>query len=400
MTPRCSVIIVSRHRPAALLRCIAALRQQDHDNFNVIVVADPAAVATLPADVCAIPFDEANISAARNLGLARAAGIVAFIDDDAVAEPFWLSRLTAPFADPKVTAATGFVRGRNGLSWQWRAVAVDHLGQDHPLEVTGLTLRAAGPLVVKTQGTNCAFRAGALRDIGGFDPAFRFYLDEADVNLRLGGVTAIVPDAVVHHGYMASARRNADRVPLTLFDIAASTAVFLRHHAPDDVNPDALILAQSVRLQRLRRAGKISAARAAALMETLHQGWADGLTRPFGTAPMMAQDGEFHPLGGIGPRPHRVLVGRIWQRRGLIRQALAARGEVVTIICLSPSVKPHWFSFDPAGYWLQTGGIWGRADRSGPRLIWGGFARRVAVETARLLALRPAVNPKVELPPR
>ncbi|MCB2152739.1 MAG: glycosyltransferase, partial [Rhodobacteraceae bacterium] len=59
---------------------------------------------------------------ARNLGLAAAAGeIVAFIDDDAVPEPRWLARLTAPFADPGIAAAGGFVVGRNGISFQWRA---------------------------------------------------------------------------------------------------------------------------------------------------------------------------------------------------------------------------------------------------------------------------------------
>ena len=46
-----------------------------------------------------IAFDEANISVARNLGIMAAASeIVGFIDDDAVPEPTWLTRLTAPFA--------------------------------------------------------------------------------------------------------------------------------------------------------------------------------------------------------------------------------------------------------------------------------------------------------------
>ncbi|MES2906736.1 MAG: RNA polymerase factor sigma-54, partial [Pseudomonadota bacterium] len=43
--------------------------------------------------------------------------------------------------------------------------------------------------------------------MGGFDPAFRFYLDETDLNLRLaatGAMTAIVPVAQVHHGFAES----------------------------------------------------------------------------------------------------------------------------------------------------------------------------------------------------
>src|SRR5690606_23264203 len=159
-------------------------------------------------------------------------------DDDAVPEPTWASRLAAPFAHPRVGAAGGFVRGRNGISFQWRALAVDHLGQDHPLEVDpeGVSLHeGTATRAVKTQGTNCAFRRAGWLAAGGFDPAFRFYLDEADVNLRLaaaGHLTAVVPRAEVIHGFAASARRRADRVPADLTDIGASTAVFLRRHAP------------------------------------------------------------------------------------------------------------------------------------------------------------------------
>ena len=95
-----SVIIVSRHRPAALLRCIVGLSQQDHTDFELIVVADSKAAARvrdLNAPIKVIAFDTPNISAARNAGLAQAAGaIVAFIDDDAVPEPTWLTRLTSP----------------------------------------------------------------------------------------------------------------------------------------------------------------------------------------------------------------------------------------------------------------------------------------------------------------
>ena len=106
--PAASVIVVSRHRAAALGRCLMALAQQDHPQIEVIVVADPEGLAASKATGLAlklVPFDEANISAARNLGLAAAgAPVVAFIDDDAVAEPTWISRLCAAFADPKVVA--------------------------------------------------------------------------------------------------------------------------------------------------------------------------------------------------------------------------------------------------------------------------------------------------------
>ncbi|TKA96303.1 glycosyltransferase, partial [Cereibacter changlensis] len=239
-----SLIVVSRHRPEALARAITAIRQQDLPRFELIVVADPASAAGVgDPQIKLVAFDEANISAARNLGLAQAAGdVVAFLDDDAVPEPTWLRRLTDPFADPRVTKAGGFTRGRNGLSFQWRACELDRCGEDHPLavdpEVVTL-LEGTATRAPKVQGANCAFRTEALRAIGGFDPAYRFYLDEADVCLRLPALTAIVPLAEVHHGFAESAHRRADRAPRTLREIGASTMVFLRRHAPEPLWPGA-----------------------------------------------------------------------------------------------------------------------------------------------------------------
>lgn len=394
-----SVIVVSRHRAEALKRCVVALSQQDHAQFELIVVADPAAIAAmqgLDLPLKLIAFDEANISAARNLGLAQAAApVVAFIDDDAVAEPTWLSRLTAPFADPQVVATTGFVRGRNGISYQWQACEVDALGQDHPLDITRDSLHQGTPQrAVKTQGTNCAFRRDALLAVGGFDPGYRFFLDEADVNLRMAnlGPTAIIPDAQVHHGYEASARRAANRVPLSLYDIAASTAIFLRRHAPDadlDQALKALSLREAARIAGHRRAGRLTAQAETALLISLAQGWRDGLAQPLAMlAPLPVPTSPLQPLPS-GPRPGQILVGRIWQKRRLTAQAAAAKGRITTVILLSPTARPHRHSFQPEGFWLQTGGLFGPSDRQGPRLRLISFRRRIAEETARLAPYRP-----------
>ncbi len=400
--PPVSVIVVSRHRAAALMRCIVALTQQDHPNFELIVVADPEAIRqaeTLNLPLKCVSFDEANISAARNAGLAVAAApVVAFIDDDAVAEPTWLTRLTAPFANPQVTASTGFIRGRNGISYQWQACEVDPFGQDHPLTITEATLRPNTlQRAVKTQGTNCAFRRDALLQIGGFDPAHRFYLDEADVNLRLpgqnsSGLTAIIPDAQVHHGYLASSRRAANRVPLSLHDIAASTAIFLRRHAPAadlDGALKALSLQESARIVAHRRAGRIGAEAELALLTSLTQGWAEGLSRDLSALlPLPATATALQPLQ-TGPRPGKILSGRFWQKRRLLAEAAASTASITTVFLLTPTARPHKLSFQPEGYWLQTGGIFGQSTRQGPRFRLISFRKRVAEETARLALYRP-----------
>lgn len=399
MSRPASVIIVSRHRAAALRRCLLGLTQQDHPNFEVIVVADSTGIAAAQAMGLAIKtveFDEANISVARNCGLIHAAGeIVAFIDDDAVAEPTWLSRLCAAFEAPQVIAATGFVRGRNGISYQWQACEVDATGLDHPLpphagQYAGTPLRA-----VKTQGTNCAFRRGDLAAIGGFDPAFRFYLDEADVNLRLvtHGLTAIVPEAQVHHGYAASTRRRENRVPVSLHEIAASVAVFLRRHALQVLEQESIpaIAAQETRVARLLRTGQVTAGEAEALLASLAEGWDDGMARVLGPLPPLPDAGAFQALPGTGPRPGRVLSGRIWQRARLLREAAkaVAAGETVTVICLAPSPRAHRMRFTDAGFWLQSGGLFGWSTRQGARFRLRSFSARIAEEIARIASFRP-----------
>ncbi|MDQ1833898.1 glycosyltransferase family 2 protein [Massilia scottii] len=45
--------------------------------------------------------DVANLSVSRNIGICMAAGdVVAFIDDDAIPEPEWLTELAAAYQEP------------------------------------------------------------------------------------------------------------------------------------------------------------------------------------------------------------------------------------------------------------------------------------------------------------
>jgi hypothetical protein len=386
------------------MRALAGVVQLDHPAFEVIVVADPVAVAAVQAlgyPIKTVIYDEANISAARNLGLALAAAlVVAFLDDDAVPEPTWLQRLVAPFADPRVTAAGGFVLGRSGLAWQWRAAWVDADGFDHPF--------AAGPSpslhpgtprrAIKTQGTNCAFRREDLLAIGGFDAGYRFYLDEADVNLRLaahgagrGDLTAVVPDAVVHHGFAASARRRADRVPRDLVEIGRSLARFAANHGADATALPRHIAQQRARLIRHMVGGAIEPADVHRILASLHAGLAADQTQPSAPTPILATPPPFSPLPKTGPRSGCVLFGTAAQRHDLAAAAQRARaeGKIVTVIMLSRGVRAHQHQFTDGGYWQQNGGRFGRAFRCAARFVWLPAPERLKRELARLSKYRP-----------
>ncbi|MDR0810345.1 MAG: glycosyltransferase family 2 protein [Gemmobacter sp.] len=399
--PTVSVVVVSWRRPDALRRCLTSLQQQDHPALELCLVTDDPTAVPIP-EGCRVAQNPApNISAARNIGLAMARGeIVAFIDDDAVAEPTWAERLAAAFADPRVVAATGFTRGRNGLSFQWRAVETDATGADHPLVVPpGLSLHPGTPLrSVKPVGANCAFRRDTLLRVGGFDPAYRFYLDDADVALRLAplGLTAIVPQAQVQHGFAASDRRRADRVPRDLHEIGASAMVFLRRHAPENDWARAL---ERLRNDERRRMighmvdGRIEPSEVEPTLHTLEDGITDGARRALPALEPLSSAGNhgFMPLPGTGPRPGRVIAGRTWQHARLARAARAAvaGGALVTLFRFSPTALRHRHRFHPDGYWEQWGGLFGPADRSEPVFRLTLFRARLRQECRRWAELRP-----------
>lgn len=400
-----SVIIVSRGRPDALRRCLTAVAQVQYRLFEVVVVACPAGIAVtetldvLP-DIKCIAFDEANISAARNLGLVNAAGeIVAFIDDDAVPEPQWLRHLVAPAERTDVAAMGGFVRGRNGISFQYKARTLDAQGGAHEVEIDPLQATVLVPpkgRAIKTEGTNMAFRRDVLVGIGGFDPAFRFYLDETDVNMRLaraGHATALVPLAQVHHGFAASATRRGDRVPRHLFEIGASWAVFQRKHISKDER--AVHWAEQVRSERKRLlehmvAGRLEPRDVRRLMKGLKAGYAEGQSRSFGGTKLARHAVlPFRPVQALR-RTSRFTAVRGLRGTAAIEAAAqrVAQGSIETVLALSFTSMFHRVYFDVAGVWVQRGGLFGRADRDEPLFRFTTKSRRSMREKERIASVR------------
>ncbi len=399
-----SVIVVSRGRPSALMRCLTGLSQLDYAPLEIVVVACPegaeAVKARSDADrIKLIAFDEANISAARNLGLAQAGGdLVAFIDDDAVPEPLWLRHLTAPLTEG-AAASGGYVIGRNGISYQWTARSIDTLGASHPLDIIGEAPVIPTPPkghAVKTEGTNMAFRREVLAAIGGFDPAFHFYLDESDVNLRLaeaGHDTAIVPLAQVHHGFAESARRSRDRTPRDLYEIGASQRVFLAKHAPGRAGRRAWAefrKAQRNRLLRMMQRGPLGADEVARLMRRLSKGARDGGKRTHSATPPIAEADLFLPYPTRPDAPRVTLSGRPWQARRLREDARqsVANGAITSLFLFSPTALFHRVKFTDDGFWQQSGGLFGRSLRSGRFFRFRSFRSRLRLELSRVVRVR------------
>ncbi|MDE1132882.1 MAG: glycosyltransferase family A protein, partial [Ascidiaceihabitans sp.] len=74
MSVSVSVVVVSRDRPDALYLCVLGLSQLQYSDFEIVVVADAkglAAIEIFREQVKIVQFDEANISAARNMGISQ-----------------------------------------------------------------------------------------------------------------------------------------------------------------------------------------------------------------------------------------------------------------------------------------------------------------------------------------
>ncbi|MDO5605166.1 MAG: glycosyltransferase family A protein [Paracoccus sp. (in: a-proteobacteria)] len=404
--PPVSVIIVSRGRADHLRGCLKTLEMQDHPAFEIVLVADAAGLAQRPdLAIKRVSFDQANISAARNLGIAQAAGgIIAFIDDDSLAEPGWLSALSAPFAHAGVIAATGWTRDRDGFHWQARGHRIDGRARLHPLADSAGTVLLAPEdgAPVSTLGTNCAFRAAALRAVGGFDPALPYHLDESDVNMRMcaafpAALTAIVPGAQVIHLRGAGTWRHADQVPSDLGRHGRSAALFIRRHggeSPKSPTDQQLSARERRRLLRHVLAGRLDPFALKPLLATYQRGLAQGRAGPLPAPPPPRDDSPpaLRPLH-VRPRAGTVLSGWHWQARRLRAQAAraVALGDIVTLILLSPSFLPHRLRLTSGGWFEQTGGLWGASEPGDPPAAFWRLADRLRREK-RLTARRRSIN--------
>ncbi len=387
-----SLVVVSRDREKLLRRFLLAAAQLRGIEFDLVVVSNGDAPAILGIEIRHVPYLKANVSAARNAGIRAAMGdIIAFCDDDSVPEPEWLHRLVAPFAQPKVGAVGGVVLGRNGVSMQWGVIEIDSTGSEKEASIKDGTPTFSHDSVKVTLGTNCAFRRSALEQQGGFDEAFHYYLDEADMNWRLsqaGWQTAFVPDAVVHHSYATNRARNHSRAPLDLMEIFASKAVFLKKH----YKQKPLSVLKTFAADHKRRAvsafdlGQIDGRSLNKLKRSIEEGIDAGVNRPCGLPVDIRWDGN-----GARKMPEKegisvALCGGTRHLSAMRRSAktLLDQGMRVSLFCFGLSTYALKVKFETPGFWIHQGGIFGRTLRGEPIFQFRRRKTRISQEIDRI----------------
>lgn len=111
--PLVSVVICTYSRAGYLKKCLDSMLDQTYDNFEVIVVNGPSTDNTEEV-LKKYPFrviqqkEKGGLSAARNLGIEEARGeIIAFIDDDGIADETWLEELTRLYTTEDIVSVGG-----------------------------------------------------------------------------------------------------------------------------------------------------------------------------------------------------------------------------------------------------------------------------------------------------
>lgn len=182
MDPLISIVVPTCNRPMLLKRLLDSLSMQDlpAHSFEVIIVSDGPDRQTSEMIKALTDQGFANLvhlmlgkrsgpAAARNKGWLHAcADLIAFTDDDCIAEPSWAASYLDAWQGERLIAFTGRVE-----------VPVPAICTDHENNIRGLE-------TAEFITANCCLSRQALEVSGGFDEHFKLaWREDSDLHFKL-----------------------------------------------------------------------------------------------------------------------------------------------------------------------------------------------------------------------
>jgi len=183
-----TVVVCTRERPEALKRCLGSLAEQEYGSFRLLVIDNAPRTGRTKAVV-----DELNarmsidymvepipgLARARNRALVEITSpLIAWIDDDEVADRWWIRRLVGSFKDSRVASVCGMMipaeLETDAQAWfeQWGGHSKGRGCSPAEFAVSDIGRSGAlYPLPPFGTGGNMAVRREAMLKIGGFDEA-------------------------------------------------------------------------------------------------------------------------------------------------------------------------------------------------------------------------------------
>jgi len=214
---RTATVVICAHteeRWDDIVAAVASVRAQDRPAEQLVVVIDhnPELFArastelTGPSTLVVANDGSRGESGARNAGVAVATGeVLAFLDDDATAEPAWLGGLLRWYDDPEVLG----VGGAADPNWDTRRPHWFPTEFDWVVGCSYRGLPTRADTIRNLMGCNMSFRRDVIERAGGFyDGLGRtgnngFGCSETEFCIRarrlLGGRFVFEPAARIHH---------------------------------------------------------------------------------------------------------------------------------------------------------------------------------------------------------
>lgn len=246
-----SVVLVNYESWPLTLRCMESLARTGYTDFEVVVVDNEGGPAPKPPYPARLILNPTNVGFARacNVGIAESGGeYVVLINPDATVEEEFFARLERFLEDspdtgvvgPRVLDAdgtvqlsarreVGFISGVLG-----RTSFLTRLFPDS-VAVRRLFPAAASPEspteVDWVSGACMVLRRGMLEEVGGLDPRFFMYFEDADLCRRAwaaGWRILYLPQVTVTHQAGGSSRNG----PKAVWRLHKSAFLYHRKHGP------------------------------------------------------------------------------------------------------------------------------------------------------------------------
>lgn len=180
--PYVTVLLPAYNEEKVIARCLESILEQEYPHFEVVVIAGgedrtfEIAQQYAGEQVRVIRQPRRGKAYALNLGLKEARGeVVVTVDADCLFPKEWLKKIVAPLVlEPDLSAVGGWSRPTNP-----RGVLV---ACQYAQEVYETVLQQKTPVILP--GFASAFRACALREVGGFNERVYMLIDY-EMQLRL-----------------------------------------------------------------------------------------------------------------------------------------------------------------------------------------------------------------------
>jgi GT2 family glycosyltransferase len=215
-----SVVVVNYNREKLLRRCLRSLERQTFRDFEIIVVdnnssdSSPDYLRSLHRNVVdKTVFLERNtgFTGGCNRGIKLASGrYIALINNDAEAEPDWLSallRTAEKDLGAGMWASKILFHGTDVIDKAGHLIFPDGQNRGRGTGERDKGQYQAEEEALFPDGCAALYRRELLEQTGGFDEDFFAYADDADLGLRarwLGWSCVYVPDAVVYHRHSST----------------------------------------------------------------------------------------------------------------------------------------------------------------------------------------------------